>query len=424
MTIPKWLKTTLVIIFILFCLMDIWYLYLLKYAPNKSVLTTFNISTLDKVEGNDNYIIELNYYANEDKKGVELMEFKLKYLTNENTTDTMEVGIQLVGNSETPISSFLGKYKHTWDTTSIVVASVVGGPIGLILGASIGGANYYAADFNNCNIYKYNKYAGLSYKATSEINENSAFLITMDEDSFLMSFKGEQTAEQMVDENGNEIKNAFARYDVNYMLMKLFEAVSNSTLTNGTYYTKFEFKEDMFNFQKGKGNNTFDSIITDKTEWSKIEERVMNYFTIKINAYQRGAVISSDSLFGIIENQSNFNLTNNTDISNYHSKQQVIVLDEYDFEYVLYDSFSTATRLYNLQLSEKAKKELSKYSNYLLDIELDSDNLISNNIAINSFIQDEIFNQKTIYRMRSRYINEAGEIVYKEVETLGDSIFI
>lgn len=408
MTIPKWLKVPLVIIFILFCFMDIWYLYLLKYAPNKSVLTTFNISTLDKVEGNDNYIIELNYYANEDKKGVELMEFKLKYLTNENTTDTMEVGIQLVGNSETPISSFLGKYKHTWDTTSIIAASVVGGPIGLILGASIGGVNYYAADFNNCNVYKYNKYVGLSYKATSEINENSAFLITMDEDSFLMSFKGEQTAEQMIDENGNEITNAFARYDVNYMLMKLFEAVSNSTLTNGTYYTKFEFKEDMFNYQKGKGNNTFESIITDKTEWSKIEERVMNYFTIKINAYQRGAVINTDSLFGIIENQANFNLTNNTDISNYHSKQQVIVLDEYDFEYELdHDIY------YNLTLKETTKNELSKYSNYMLDIEINRNNI--KYIEINKFKTDDYINANTVYRIRTYYTDSEGNITYSGV---------
>lgn len=398
--LPKWLKITAICAFIFLLLFDIWYFYLLKYAPTKSVLTTFNISTLDKVEGNDNYIVEFNYYANEDKTGVELAEFKLKYLTNENTTDTMEAGIQLVGNKEQSIQSILAKYNHNW--------------LGSFAGVALsGGVSYYGAKFDNCDIYKYNKYNNLSYKATSEINANSAFLITMNDDSFLMSFVGEQYKEPMLNENGKQILNSYARYDVNYMIMKIFEAVKNSNMTNGTYYTKFEFKENLFNYQKSTGNNVFSDVITDNTEFSKIQERVMNYFTIKINTYKRGAVIASDSLFNIIENQANFNLTTNTDISNYHSKAQVITLNEYNFDYKKdHDNY------YNLQLNEATRKDLAKYSNCLLKITINLDNLTVNGkqIYINEFVKDDYIKSSNIYKIEQCYTNLQGNLVYEEVD--------
>lgn len=401
-SMPSWAKITTIIFLIIFALFDIWYFCLLKYAPNKSILTTFNVSTLNKVEGNDNYIVEFNYYANEDKTGVELAEFKLKYLTNENTTDTMEVGIQLVGTEEKPIQPILARYKHNW----------VSGFANGVVGSFLGGTSYFAAQFNNCDTYKYNKYDTISYKATSEINENSAFLITIGDDSFLMSFKGEQMNEQMIGLSGEELSNCYIRYDVNYMMAKLFASIKSSNMTNGTYYTKFEFKENMFNYQKSNGNNTFTEVITDKTEFEKIQERVINYFTIKINTYKRGAVMASDSIFGMIENQSNFNLTTNTDISNYHSKTQVVDLNEYNFEYIKdHDNY------YNMKLTEKTKKELEKYSNCLLQIIINLDNLKINGkqISVNTVLQDEVLTKDRIYQIETCFTNLLGDIVYKEV---------
>ena len=412
-TLPKWLKISVICLFIILILFDAWYFYLLKYAPSKTVLTTFNVSTLDKIEGNDNYIVEFNYYANEDKTGVELVELKLKYITNENTTDTMEVGVQLVGQKDKSINSILGKYKHLWDTTGLIVGTAIGGPLGFLIGASVGGANFYASDFQNCDVYKYNKYNNLSYKATSEIDANSAFLITMNNESFLMSFKGEQTSELMVDKNGAELSNCFIRYDANYLIMKLFEAVKNSNMTNGTYYTKFEFKENLFNYQKSTGNNVFEDAITDTAEMSKVKEKVMNYFTIKINSHKRGAVMASDSLFGMIKNQTTFNLTSNTDINNYHSKQQAINLNEYSFDYLkAHDNYS------NLQLSEATKKDLAKYSNCLLKITINLDNLTVNGkqIYINKFVKDDFIKSSNIYKIEQCYTNLQGNLVYEEVD--------
>lgn len=398
---PKWAKITIITLFILLALFDIWYFYLLKYAPNKSVLTTFNVSTLDKIENNDNYIIEFNYYANEDKAGVELAEFKLRYLTNENTTDTMEVGIQLVGK-DAPIETILARYKHDW----------VSGAFNTVGSALLGGTSYFGAKFRNCETYKYNKYDSISYKATSEINSNSAFLITMGEDSFLMSFKGEQKNEQMVGLSGEQINNCYIRYDVNYMIAKLFASIKNSTMSNGTYYTKFEFKENMFNFQKSNGNNTFTEIITDKTDFEKIQERVVNYFTIKINTFSRGAVMASDSLFGMVENQANFNLTENTSLTDYHSKSQIIDLNEFNLEYIKdHDNY------YNIKLNEQTKKELEKYSNCLLDIKINLDNAKINGklIAINKVLQDDVLTKDRVYKIQTFFTNLKGEIVYTGV---------
>ncbi len=399
---PKWLKITVITIFILLMLVDIWYFWLLKYAPNKSILTTFNISTLDKIENNDNYIIEFNYYANEDKAGVELVEFKLRYLTNENTTDTMEVGIQLIGK-DAPIETILARYKHDW---------VSSGAFNTVGSALLGGTSYFGAQFKNCETYKYNKYNSTAYKATSEINSNSAFLITMNEDSFLMSFKGEQKNEKMMLPSGEEISNCYIRYDVNYMIAKLFASIKNSTMTNGTFYTKFEFKENMFNFQKSNGNNTFSEIITDKTDFEKIQERVVNYFTIKINTFSRGAVMSSDSLFGMIENQANFNLTENTSLSDYHSKSQIIDLNEYNFEY-----FKDHDNYYNIKLNEQTKKELEKYSNCLLNITINLDNAKINEklIAINKVLQDDILTKDRVYKIQTCFTNLQGKMIYTGV---------
>lgn len=408
-----WFKTLTILVFILLVVFDAWYFYLLKYAPNKSVLTTFNISTLDTVEGSDNYIVELNYFANKDKSGVELLEFKLKYLTNENTSDTMEAGIQFVADKNQSIETVLGKYKHKWDTTSVAIATAIGGPIGFVVGALNGGSNYYAADFQNCNIYKYNRYANISYSATSEINANSAFLLPIGEETFLMSFKGEQSSEQMTNANGAEVRNCFIRYDANYMIMKLFNAIKNSNMNNGTHYTKFEFKENMFNYQKSNGNNTFTDVITNEDEFSKIQEKIMNYFTIKINTHTRGAKIASDSMFNIIENQPNFNLTGNTDINDYHGKQQLIKLNEYNFDFKLdHDNY------YNLTLNNATKIELEKYSNCLLLIEINLDNLIINDIqcGVNGFVYDDILTKDKIYQAKLTYTNILGETIVQEVD--------
>ena len=392
---PMWLKVTCFFFIAIFLIFDFWYLYLLNNAPDQTVLTTVNVGTLNGVEDESlKDIVKVKYFANKDNSGLELLDFQLNYLTNEKTNDVISVGIQLIGTKDKPIKSYLNP-RNEWSWHWF--------PLGFLIDRVI-----YEADFD-AETYTYAMYNGLSYTSTSNIDVNSCFLITLDDESFLMKFRGRQTEEQITNEKGNEVYKSYAKYDINYLVYKMFNAISGSQIpygTKGTY--KFQFDENIFEYSKGTNPNAFESI--DKQNALKVTQKIISNYSINIEVVERGAITAQDSLFGSIKKQANFNLTNNVDIYNYHTKFQIVDLTEKNFDY-----YQVGYNLFNLQLNETTKKQLALQKDAKLNILINLDALKAKNINVNSYIQDDYLKENKIYKLQTSETNSTGEIVYKEV---------
>lgn len=410
---PNWLKVIFALILSLAIFADVLYIYLAQNAPNKDLLTTVNASTLYGVENDDTKnIITVRYYANADNSGVELFDFRLNYVTNANTTDVMSVGIQLVGDSSKKISTKLNQIEHTSiDWVSTVLKWSFLGVFGLV-GGTPQKIDYisYEADFD-ADVYTYAMYDDLSYSPTAQIDDSSAFLLSIDEKTTLMlGFTGDQTTEEMTDENGKTMSKNYMKYDINYLVYKLFNSLGGSQLpygTNGTY--KFEFDERIFTYKQDVGNNTYEDIL-DNTQIDKINNQLVSYYSIKVETFERGALKASDSLFNSIKSQSNFSLTDNVDVSAYHSRYQVVNLTEQNFKII-----QTDLQSYDITLTSASQKQLKLYKNAMFIVVIDLDKLgaSTSNVTFN-FIFDDYLNKTNIFKVfTKRLIN--GETVIEGV---------
>ncbi len=389
---PKWLKITLLTIMLFCFIFDIWYLYLLKNAPDKTVLTTMNVGTLNGVDAEDSKdIIKIKYFANLDGKGLELFDFQLNYLTNENSNDVISVGLQLIGNSKiTPRLKRKSILKHDfwgWYVDHIE----------------------YNAEFD-ADVYTYAKYDNLSYTPVSNIDKDSEFLITIDEDNFLLGFKGVQTDEVLTN-SGTTLDKQYAVYDINYLVYKLFNAVSGQQIKGGTQGRyKFQFDEDIFTYKKDVGSKVFKDI-KDENEYVKITQKIVSNFSINIEVVERGALVAEDSLFNSIKKQANYNLTENVDIYDYHSKTQIVDLTENNFKFIQVDVDS-----YKLALTDVTKDYLKNFPNAKFNILINLDNSKLKNVKnIDSVVQDEILIASRVYKFQKCYTNSNNQLVYEEV---------
>lgn len=319
---------------------NVWWFYILAFGDDKVVANTFEVG-LQKLENSDEskYFMEVNYFANENKDGLEMLEIKFNYMLDENQENFYSQGLQFASEN---LLSF-GYYEFSGQGTGEFLRETSAWP------------NYYyhygywcgyAGGFGTKT---YNYASGDDYEhttlSTNPIGENTAFKIQLGDELFLMEFKNKEVG--MTDDNemySNEVcdlylgfynkyktNHYYSVYDYNYLSALILRAVK--ILPAGTNSAMiFEFG-DLFKYSKYNAEEEIYEEVGLK-ENEKLANDIKSYYAIKVTTSANGAKTANDSLFNAINGVSGYNSTDDYISDDYfigRSKLQVI---ENDFDLI------------------------------------------------------------------------------------------
>lgn len=458
----KKIGITIVAIFLVLCLaIDGWWLYIAVFAKEKNVSYTYNASELVAADGTKEDFITIRYYANADKSGLEMFEVDFKSFMDETREDVMSQGLQFVADEvddelEWTINwpsgyldrNYLGKNNWYWRVKRLLQRKRYYASFGQ-WGLKTGSAYNYASS----NDYE------TTVNNNNELSTDSGFKITLQNtdgtsDIYLMQFKGESfiacgkewpkdakksdglvylqnggtTEYPSTDELERDNKNfagrhkdglngdytdyidTFATYDPYWFAYDLYSSVKEKVVEYGT--------EQYFTFTWG---DYFNYLIYDEEsgvyvdavgeEYTKVKNYVTSNITVKLEVYERGAKVASDSLFNVIHDDASFNLTGDKYYDDYFYGQNVVNLDIANFDLV-----QVVDNNYCLKLSDASYNFYLPYKDMVsLSICIDLDILKEQGYEFLGFTADSRLNEFKIYDCYTLETVE-GETVRVEVD--------
>lgn len=395
---------------------DVWYYYVWKFAPDKIVSNTYEVGMQTTTNDDSKYFIEINYYSNKNKNGLETFEIKYNYMLDENQENFFSQGLQYVANSVNDSINFEYR-KDASQTSGLYMDSTPGW--------YTGGDNYawFGSYRVNDNATMYNYASGDDYKtpiiSTNPISLNTRFKIQLGNDLFLMSFKNKDTK---ISANNFEYQEPgayhfylvygrkdynwyYSYYDYHYFSKLMYQAVQSVT-PGIDRAVVFEFG-DLFDYYQYDGASYSDTKL--KNADSVIQE-MKSYYSIKINVSENGMQKSSESIFNMLHGSTTYNLTNDYSSDDYFIGRTIINCNIYDFNYVL-----VVDNKYEIKLKNQFVEFYQNYSLIYLSIELDLDKLKQENITYVGLTKDNnlnMFNILEFYTLET--IN--GQVVRTEVQ--------
>lgn len=405
------------ILFLVCAFIDVWYVYVVLYGEVKQVVNTYEVGLQTLADGSDTkYFIEIEYYSNENKNGLECFEIKFNYLLDENKNEFYSQGLQYVANSiddninlelvNTSIES-----KHHW--------SALG--------------NYY--DRNLFYSYEpgeisslYNYASGNDYEttyiSTNPIGDNSYFRIQLDQDLYLMKFKSSykdarepEVYSQVLDKDANYYSPAiycwhkdsdYLLYDYTYFSQLLYNAMG--TLKNGMESAVlFEFGNIFDYYAYDENLGTYDNQPIEDT--TKVRTEMSSYYSIYVKKHADGIQKASQSMFNCIHGNNAFNITNDYAEDDYFIGRTIVDCNIYDFDYINIENGYCL-----LSLKDSFVNYYKQYSDSItLSICIDLDKLNSLNIKFYGFDENSKLNNFMIFDCYTiETIN--GEVVRTEVQ--------
>lgn len=312
--------------------LDLWCVLIYTYGDNKEVSNTILVDNLTTADGSETKpFIEVNYYTNENENGLELFEIKFNYFVDENMTDFVSVGLQYVTDtSENDIT--WDKKAGYWHVTNEERYGF------LNLGYRMEYDRYYEYSVGeNSSYYEYQStddYATTLGNTINPIRDTSRFKISIGDDIYSLGFKFYKPEEdfylgyaKLTSIATEDITSFYALVDQHLLAYTLFESMSEATYgSNNFTVAKFS---NFFDYYKYDGSTY---VAVDNVNNEKIRTDFENYYVMKINKYEDGATLATQSLFKTIKGDSTFNLNGDKVYEDYYYGRTIINVDIDNFD--------------------------------------------------------------------------------------------
>lgn len=394
----KVLKTIFIVLLaILFTLclgIDIIYIWVLVKAPNKIISQTFNVGLQELNDGTTKEFVEINYYSNKNKNGIECFEIKFNYISDENKNMFYSQGLQYLSDNG-PIEF---KYYYS-NATKSKKEYRKENSFGATKKYFDAWGFYSPSEKTKCINYASSDDGKTSVLSTNPLNNNTSFLIEIGSDLYKMKFKTIDTKKMEYSKNvdlwkshfiGSESKDFenylfyyifsywdyYYNYDINYFACLLKDSVS--VLKDGTSQQMiFEFA-DLFDYYKYNSDKK-DYIDVSAEDSLKVKTEIKSYYCIKVNYSDDGLVRAKQSLFGNVDGSPNYNTTGDYSEINFLYGHSVIDVGYGDFELV-----KAKNNTYDLVLKQTFLDKYSKYKDVIeLNVYLDFNLFKNHNIDVN-----------------------------------------
>lgn len=408
----KGIKATLIALISAVCLVCTgicgWYYYVITYGKDKVVADTFNVGMLTASDGTQKNFIEVQYFANKDDSGLECYEIKFNSFTDETKEAFIEQGFQFIGQNG--YINWSGT--HTCLKKEFVDSS----------GFWFWREKTYSC-LNNLipnsatKSYEYVKGNDNTWvRTTREMDLDSLFRIELDIDGtneiFGLRFKGLDTPKSESNSLGTfgtdrdyldyfffgDVEHdCYYMYDVQYFMGLILQSVRDSLVAGINEDFKLPFA-DLFNYYTYKGNGNYELINTDfeldgnKISVEKLQILTQSFYQIRIKTYEYGLQRASDSMFGSVLGNANYNTTGTYASDDYFIGKTVIDCDVYSFDFIN-DGANNIT----LTLKSDFIAYYDRFKNsIILNIEIDTDLLESLGYDFVGFAEDGLADFKVL----------------------------
>lgn len=409
------MKKILIILCTILCIVclgiDVWCFCVYKYADEKLVENTMLIDIMEDSNGAEKKtFLEINYFSNKNKNGLEMLEIKYNYFVDETKENFFSVGSQYVADDKDSLINWKLYWQGYYET------SYTSKLFGLLQERTYD--SYYGfLTNNNCSYYEYQSSSDYNFSMGNDINtlsgESSTFKVTIGEDIFTLKFKGQTPVpdyylgtKSLESALTKDINDQYYYVDHNFLAYNLLNSLRDSTpITNS--YQVLEFGE-FFDYYKYDGKTYVE--MTD-IENEKISTEFNNYYVCKLNIQENGARVANDSLFNQIQGNNTFNLyPNDYIIEDYFYGKNVIKLTNEDFNYTLLSNKS-----YEVSLKDEFIESYLPYSkNIVLDVYIDIDKMNSQGMNF-SRIKSGFLNGFDVYKCQASYTLN-GEFIIENLQ--------
>ena len=400
-TLKRVFLALLIVVYVVFAVLDFWWLYVLIFAPDKEIVNTFYVGTISTTpqEGEEpktEYVIKIKYSSNDNKNGLECLEIQFSGFVDEMGEEIYSWGIQFVANSE---EESLEEWIYNVDASTLTgsVRDKWQFPLTWKYYHNIWGS--YTP--KNSSIYYYKSSDSFQNDITGaqSLGNGEGFLISIDDEIYKLNFNGNVVNDG---ENSNFVAEkiisawhvfiyynitvydyyySYDIYDFAYTTYQQLQAVAN-----GKHSASLINLPDMFSYQIFDGKTFVD---VSEQENSKVSETVRNFYSIYIEKTADGVQTANDSMFGCVNGTPQFNLTDDEggdifDDGDYLVGKTIVNCDIFDFDFV-----NVRDDAYVLKLNSNFLNTYGKYTNDIqLAIEIDLDRLKRQNIVFCGFAKD------------------------------------
>lgn len=247
--------------------------YIGKYKSSSYVDGTYNIKTLVNNERPVN-IFNIKYFANKDKVGSEMFEFKMTYYTGINMNQTYSLGVQ-----------YLNPSKIVFEEVQTNIGNIFSGTYK---------KNFSTKAKNASPIYFATSPGGVSFGATTTFDDRSKpFLIDIEKTPYSIYYDKTILSESSRFLYQTTEINRVSNFD--YFFKKLYNATKMLSAEGQGRYDGliYEFL-DVFNiYEYNTISKNFDVITNKYTD-------VSTYIGIDVDYMDRGAMTHEDSMFNQI----------------------------------------------------------------------------------------------------------------------------
>ena len=322
----------------------------LDYEEYTGDLTESEIQELE-----DRKLFEVNIYTNENMNGITLVEFQMNYFTTWRLelTDYRSTGYQLAANFD-PASNFMD---------------------GFIFDFLYGFEYNYNDNFDgiySSNLYE--KTTSVDWSANGPTNtgfsRDKEYIVKIKDEAYTINLNGTYTKSEPLWGFLWDVENTYNR-TWEQLIFSVINSASNTSQGEGTCYITPDFS-DFFTVKKFNSEGVLEEqVYTDIVD---------TYASVKVNFSKDGAYNSSQSLYGMIDNNPNFDLYGNNLDTDYWASSITYNLDAPDLDYRYSSSYSGYLVSLNQKLINKFNDMPRTKINLVID--LDSDFVTSGNYNI------------------------------------------
>lgn len=386
---------------------DIWCMCIYQFADEKHVSNTVNIGLMETADGEQKKaFIEIVYYSNKNKNGLEMLEIKYNYFADENNDTFLSVGQQFVASD---VNSSIGFDVDSGYTTYKTIQKYRKGLKYVNVHNVFFGT--HITDATSMFEYQSSNDNFISGNDINRLTSNSKFKITIGNENYRLSFKNNEAVKDFY-LGSVSLESAFTsdvnhRYQcVNDMLLasKLLGTLKGAEFASGTYEV-LQFS-DFFNYEKYDGS-VYQPL--DNVNNNKVKTDFTNNYVVKITKSEDGAKQASDSLFKQVQGNSRFNYAGTEIYDDYSFGKFGKVIDVSAFNYSVINGKSVV-----LKLKEDVMNELLKDTEHTLLIKIDLDYLSELGFDFVGFSNDCHLEDLSIYKILTTQTID-GKLVEKEI---------
>lgn len=339
---------------LLLCLLvcSVLWIYIKFFAPETKTELSVNLSTVEDTNGKKS-ILQVKYYENKDKSGVELLDVKFNYYSDLNATNVVASGIQIIGNfDDLKYSNVLEQSTKqgflNFSTETKISYSFIGGKYGK--------ENHDAG-----KLCFYEESDNLNFRdVNNDFNDFGYIRVEIEDKIYMLQFGKVMNEYKILWEN-RQFSSSLSQFikDVSLQVKSLPSGHSQKNFPYKNLFTIYELQKD------GKYRDVSE------------QDNVFTYFYMDFEHYTSGAKTANDSLFNQIKYDVNFTINGATKLDEHFSDEHILKINENWCRF----EFNEEENKHYFDLTDKAYNQL-KGKGLKLKLILDYDYLIENSIVL------------------------------------------